>query len=113
MQRFIGLGKGAHQGVEQRIEEFRRAKSRLFDSVTDLLVVNPVFAVVARHIQPDRSYFNTSPQDSVTKLIKVRISPHPVKEVTRLGQEVDGKPRTEESRLLDPPIVSPVQEGRQ
>jgi hypothetical protein len=72
-----------------------------------------IFAVVARHIQPDRSYLDTSPPDSFTKLIKVRISPQTVKEVACLGQRVDEKPRTEESGLFDPAVVSPVQEGRQ
>jgi hypothetical protein len=49
VQRLIGLGKGGHQGVEQRIEEFGRAESWPLDGVADLY---PVFAVVARHIQP-------------------------------------------------------------
>jgi hypothetical protein len=113
VQRLIGLGKGAHQGVQQRIEEFRRAESWPFHGVADLLVVNPVFAVVARHIQPDRSCFDTSPPDALTQLIKVRISPHPVNEVTCLGQEIHENPRTEESRLFDPSVVRPVQESGQ
>jgi hypothetical protein len=45
----------------------------------DLLVVNPVFAVVARHIQPDRCCFDTSPPNSLTRLIKVCTSPHLVR----------------------------------
>jgi hypothetical protein len=36
-----------------------------------------------------------------------------VKKVTCLGQEVNEKPRTEESRLFDPAIVTPVQKDRQ
>jgi hypothetical protein len=89
VQRLIGLGKGAHQGVEQRIEEFGRAESWPSDGVADLLLVNPVFAVVARHIQPDRSCLDTSPRNTLAQLIKVCTSPHPVKEVSRVGQEVD------------------------
>src|SRR5215216_6091566 len=74
VQRLIGLGKGAHQSVEQRIEEFWRAESWPFNGVADLLVVNPVFAVVACHIQPDRSCVDTGPPDSFAQLMQVRRS---------------------------------------
>jgi hypothetical protein len=56
---------------------------------------------LAHHIR-GRKRFDSSPPNSLTQLIKLRISPHPVKEGSCAGQEVDKKPRTEEIASLRP-----------
>ena len=49
-------------------EPGRRSPGRL--SIADLLVMGPVLAVDACHIQSDRSCFDTHPPDSLTELIR-------------------------------------------
>ena len=49
-------------------EPGRRSPGRL--SIADLLVMRPVLAVDACHIQSDRSCFDTHPPDSLTELIR-------------------------------------------
>lgn len=84
-----------------------RASGRL----TDLLMMRPVLAEVARGVQPDGMRLRTGPADRTAQSLKVDALPELDDLIPDLRQQPDEQRRTDTARRGDPLIVDAVEKA--